>query len=120
MYKHLIGLLIGSLTAVPSFAQDAQSKCLSTHFYNYYGPIDTVKIVTIERMEQWSNWCKQGYQAKDIEIAIRPCYQQSIEQIHNQNNGYSSISYQQSRQIKAQCTQQLWQQVVSSQKNPQL
>mgnify|MGYP006894302800 CR=1 FL=1 len=87
---------------------------MSSHFYHYYGSSNTVKAVSIERLQRWSTWCQHGYSAKDIEKAIRPCYEQQVSQLKAKADGYTTIGYKKSREIKAFCTQQLWEQINPS------
>lgn len=111
MYKKMLYLLASFFLISPVSAQKTQPQCLSSHFHHYHFPSNGVKAISIERLEQWSFWCKKGYSAQDIEQAIRPCYAKKTEELYNVNLDYQPISYQQSRQIKNYCTQQLWEKI---------
>lgn len=111
MHKKLLYLLPLYFFISPVDIQAAQSQCLSTHFHQYHYPSNGVKAISIERLEQWSFWCKKGYSAQDIEQAIRPCYNQRIDELRAASPDYLRISYQKNLEIKNYCTQQLWEKI---------
>lgn len=108
MRKKQILFIFSLFFTAPVMAATAQSSCLNTHFQQYHGPSDSVKTISIERLENWSNWCKQGYNAQKIQQAIRPCYNETVARLRHTSNSVKTISFKQSRAIKAQCTQELW------------
>ena len=116
MYRFFLPLFFGLIIIFPqiTFAQDQQSACISTHFHHFYGPSDTVKVVSVERLKRWSTWCKHGYSAKKLEEAIQPCYQDTINTMRSQNDGYVAMNFTKTREIKAQCTQKLWTKISST------
>ncbi len=119
MCRFFLPLFFGLIIFFPqiAFAQDQQSACISTHFHSFYGPSDTVKVISVERLKRWSTWCKHGYTATKLEETIQPCYQETINTMRNQNNGYVAMNLSKTREIKARCTQTLWTKILSTENN---
>lgn len=114
MYKNLTRLWIILALSSPfsAFAQEQHSTCISSHFHQFYGPSDTVKVISINRLKRWSVWCQHGYTAQKLESTTRPCYEDTIETLRRQSDGYIHIGMQKTRQVKEQCRQQLWSEVI--------
>lgn len=96
--------------ALPStvIAKDAVSDCIGTHFTEYHRIVSPHRSVSIERIQQWSNWCKRGFNAFQLAEQTRPCYQEQIHLLQQQAGGFLPITYEKSQQIKYYCRQQLW------------
>lgn len=119
MFKHLIRFWVGLLLISPltAIAQEQQSACISTHFHHFYGPSDRVKVISVERLRRWSTWCQHGYTAQKLEQAIRPCYEDTIETLRSQSDGYSNIGMKKTQQVKDYCRRQLWSELISTDNN---
>lgn len=101
--------------ALPVNAADTTvADCIGTHFNEYHRLVSPHRSVSLAQMQQWSNWCKQGYTAAKLTEATRPCYQQQITLIQQQAGGFIPITYEKSQQIKHYCRKQLWAEIDSS------
>lgn len=118
MFKQLLLFWLSLLlmTPITVIAQEQQSACISTHFHHFYGPSDIVKVISVERLRRWSTWCQHGYTAQKLEEAIRPCYEDTIETLRSQSDGYINIGMKKTQQVKNYCRQQLWSEVISPEK----
>ncbi len=105
----LISFCLFTIFALPvSAADNAVSDCIGTHFNEYHRIASPHRSVSLPRMQQWSNWCKQGYTAAQLAEATRPCYREQISLIQQLAGGFIPITYEKSQQIKLYCRQQLW------------
>lgn len=101
--------------ALPTSATETPvSACIGTHFNEYHRIVSPHRSVSLARLQQWSNWCKQGYTAFKLAEATRPCYTQQISLIQQQAGGFIPITYEKSQQIKHYCHQQLWSEINPS------
>lgn len=109
----LLSLLLCTSAMAQNQTPEQKQICISTHISQFYGPSSLVKVVTIDRLRQWSTWCDYGYNAKKINDEIRPCYEKAVDSLRAQHDGYLAIKYQQSIEIKEQCTKEIWQSISS-------
>lgn len=121
MFKHLLRFWLCLLltTPVAAIAQEQHSACISTHFHHFYGPSDTVKVISVERLRSWSTWCQYGYTAQKLEDAIRPCYEDTIETLRSQSDGYINIGMKKTQQVKNYCKRKLWSEVIPTENTNQ-
>lgn len=89
-------------------AANSLSDCIGTHFTEYHRIVSPHRSVSIQRIQEWSNWCKRGFNAPDLAEKIRPCYQEQVHLLQEQAGGFLPITYEKSQQIKSYCRQQLW------------
>lgn len=116
MSKHLFSFWFSLAVLCLPFtvsAQESHSSCISSHFHQFHGPSDSVKVISIGRLQQWSTWCLHGYTAQKVEQAIRPCYDEVINTLRRQSDGYTNIGMKKVQEIKHQCRQQLWSEVIA-------
>lgn len=106
-------LLAPSLAA----AQQPNSSCISSHFHQYHGASGSVQVISIEHLKKWPIWCRHGYNARKLEQAITPCYQQTVSNLRANSASYLPITFQKSQKIKASCKQQIWQKLTLSENN---
>ncbi len=106
----LAKLFLCAALALPfsAMAQDELSDCIGTHFNAYHHIVSPHRSVSLEQIQQWSNWCKRGYTANQVAEASRPCYREQIHLLQQLAGGFLPITYEKSRQIKQYCRQQLW------------
>lgn len=106
----LIGFSFVAILALPLTvtAEDVLPNCIETHFTEYHRIVSPHRSVSIERIQEWSNWCKRGINAPQLAEKTRPCYQEQVHLLQEQAGGFLPITYEKSQQIKHYCHQQLW------------
>lgn len=106
----LVRLCLWIALALPfsAVAQDSVSDCIGTHFNSYHRLVSPHRSVSLEQVQQWSNWCKRGFTATQVAEASRPCYQDQVHLLQQLAGGFLPITYEKSQQIKSYCRQQLW------------